>query len=82
MSDTQFLSRLKAELKLLGINTCSIRKRVGKLSPGISDNPRCIGRICFTNDLEFTSVMISGATVMIEDMNFRSVTEIIGDSND
>ena len=82
MSDTQFLSRLKAELKLLGINTCSIRKRVGKLSPGISDNPRCIGRICFTNDLEFTSVTISGATVMIEDMNFRSVTEIIGDSND
>ena len=82
MSDTQFLSRLKAELKLLGINTCSIRKRIGKLSPGISDNPRCIGRICFTNDLEFTSVMISGATVMIEDMNFRSVTEITGDSND
>ena len=82
MSDTQFLSRLKAELKLLGINTCSIRKRVGKLSPGISDNPRCIGRICFANDLEFTSVMISGATVMIENMNFRSMTEIIGDSND
>lgn len=82
MSDAQFLSRLKAELKLLDIKACSIRKRISRLSPGVSDNPRCMGRICFTNDLEFTSVMISGATVMIEDMNFRSMSEITGDSNE